>query len=138
MFQEGRLSNGLDSSQRWNNGRLSLTGSRRTGRRFHLEDPAAGFLSSRLFINRYLSAEHGLDCIQKWLEIPLDSIVADKLKKDAGRRSRLPVWKGLRNLKKDDSKKFQDHARELAARESSQRVHLDVVLWVNKKLSKAG
>lgn len=64
------------------------------------------FLRDCLY-NRYLSAEHGLDCIQKWVEIPLDSIVADRLKKDAGRRGRLPVWNGLSNLKKDDSKNFR-------------------------------
>jgi hypothetical protein len=64
--------------------------------------------------------------------MPLDSVIATELKKDAGRGG-LPVWEGLRKLKKEDSKRFQNHASKMAATKNIARVHLDVGMWVNNR-----
>ena len=89
------------------------------------------FLRDCLY-NKYLSAEYGLDNLEPWLEIPLDSVIATQLKKDAGRGA-LPVWQGLRKLKEEESKQFQNHASQMAATKNIARVHLDVGMWVNNR-----
>jgi len=43
------------------------------------------------------------------------------------------MWHGLKNLTKDESIKFQDHASRIAARKKLARVHLDVGMWVNNR-----
>jgi hypothetical protein len=89
------------------------------------------FLRDCLY-NKYLCAEYGFDHLEPWLEMPLDSVIATELKKDVGRGG-LPVWQGLRKLKKEDSKRFQDHASQVAATKNIARVHLDVGMWVNNR-----
>ena len=89
------------------------------------------FLRDCLY-NKYLTAEYGLDRLEQWLEIPLDSVIAGELKKDAG-HGRLPVWNGLKTLKKEESKKLQDHASQMAAKKNTDRIHLDVGMWVNNR-----
>ena len=91
------------------------------------------------FYNRYLCVEYDLDHLEAWLEIPLDSVIAGQLTKktreNAGRGS-LPPWKGLVELTKKDSERFQNYASHLAAAEKLPRVHLDVRLWVNNRTNR--
>jgi hypothetical protein len=89
------------------------------------------FLRDCLY-SKYLCAEYGLDHLERWLEMPLDSVTATQLKKDAGRGG-LPIWQGLRKLKKKDSKQFQDHASQMAATKKIARVHLDVSMFLNNR-----
>lgn len=89
------------------------------------------FLRDCLY-NRYLSSEYSLDQLESLMEIPLDSVIAGQLKRNAG-RGQLPIWPGLKGLKKEDSKRFQDHASGMAAQEGVPRVHLDIGMWVNNR-----
>lgn len=87
------------------------------------------FLRDALY-NKYLAGRYDLDHVEHWLEVPLDSIVAQHLKRDAG-RGRLPVWPGLKHLTKQQSDQFQNHAAVLAHRNGVARVHLDIGTWLN-------
>lgn len=89
------------------------------------------FLRDCLY-NKYLSHKYNIGNAETFLEIPLDSIVAKKLKQDAG-WGRLPAWDGLNNLKIVDSELFQQHASHMASQKEMPRVHLDVGLWVNNR-----
>lgn len=87
------------------------------------------FLRNCLY-NRFLCEENRLKRIEKWLEIPLDSIVAKKLRQHAG-RGQLPQWPGLQDLEQDDSAQFQRHALEYAKELGlPARVFLDNILWL--------
>jgi hypothetical protein len=78
----------------------------------------------------YLRRAYGLGKVSRWLEVPLDGVVARELKKEAG-RGVLPRWPGLEHLKKADSEKFQRHARVQAATcKLPATVFLDNYLWL--------
>jgi hypothetical protein len=89
------------------------------------------FLRDCLY-NKYLNSHYRLDIIEHWLEIPLDSVIAKQLKRDAGRGC-LPLWPGLKRLKKNESIKFQEHASFMAMEKGIARVHLDIGMWVNNR-----
>lgn len=67
----------------------------------------------------------------KNLEVPLDKDVATGLEKHYD--TSLPKWKGIKHLKPDDSKIFQQKAQELGKKKSIARVHLDLEFWRNNK-----
>lgn len=82
------------------------------------------------FYIHYLRREYGLAKVGRWLEVPLDGLVARELRKDAG-RGVLPRWKGLKRLKQEDSERYQEHAREYAAAcKLPVPVFLDNYLWL--------
>ena len=82
------------------------------------------------FYNRFLYERHRLERIASWLEVPLDSVVAKKLKEHAG-RGKLPRWFGLGRLTPKDSEVFQRYALEYAADKGlPARVFLDNYLWL--------
>lgn len=89
------------------------------------------FLRDALY-NQYLCREFKMWRIEPWLEVPLDSVVAGKLKSAAG-RGILPRWKGLKNLQIDESDNFQDFAIALAKTIGIKRVHMDIYLWLQDK-----
>ena len=82
------------------------------------------------FCNHYLRKHYKVRRVENWLEMPLDRLVANALKRHAG-RGRLPQWPGLINLVKEDSDKFQAEAETWASELGlSAKVHLDMVLWL--------
>lgn len=85
------------------------------------------FLRGCLY-NRYLSEHYGLTSIEPWLELPLDSHVADALheRDEAGI---LPKWRTVIRLTPQESAKYQSFASEVAAKEGIQRIHLDLIFW---------
>lgn len=89
------------------------------------------FLRDALY-NKYLNRRFGLQAIERWLEVPLDSIVARALKQQ-GSRGELPSWPGLKNLTPQVSDKFQVFALQLARQKGLARVHLDIYLWLNNR-----
>jgi hypothetical protein len=89
------------------------------------------FLRDSLY-NQYLCEAFIINAIEQWLEIPLDSAVAKGLKREAG-RGRLPMWPGLKNLRKDVSEDFQRFAERLAEKRGIARVHLDIYLWIENR-----
>ena len=85
------------------------------------------FLRNCLY-NRYVCAHYGLEKIEKWLEVPLDSQIAKRLKREAG-RGKLPRWTTVISLTPSVSSEFQDFAAELASRYRTAPVHLDIKFW---------
>lgn len=84
--------------------------------------------------NRFLCARHGLEGSEDWMELPLDSLVAGWLKREARREGKrgwgeLPCWPGLNGLESEDSTRFQSFAKRLAEAGGVSRVHLDMRLW---------
>ena len=88
------------------------------------------FLRGVLY-NRYLCGHYDFQVVESFLEIPLDSHVANGLRKETGGKSRLPRWKNIIGLDQKVSTLYQEFAREVAGRPQYQvaRVHLDVVYW---------
>jgi hypothetical protein len=70
--------------------------------------------------------------IEKYLEIPLDRVVATALRCAAGKGA-LPKWPGLKHLDLKTSKIFQNYAAKCAKKYSVNRVHLDVYLWLENR-----
>ncbi len=82
--------------------------------------------------NRFLCERYDLAQSEDWMEIPLDSLVANALKRKAG-RGKLPRWPGLNQLTVDVSGRFQTFARQFAARKGISRIHLDMRLWTEER-----
>ncbi|MGD2175612.1 MAG: hypothetical protein PVJ27_09430 [Candidatus Brocadiaceae bacterium] len=83
--------------------------------------------------NHYLRCHYQLARVEPLLEVPVDSVVAGALKREAG-RGQLPVWNGLKRLTPEEHAQFQDYAGELARRRGfSCRVHLDMDLWLSNR-----
>lgn len=89
------------------------------------------FLRDCLY-NNYLSDKYDLDSIKDFLEIPLDSIVSGKLYDSCGDR-KLPKWKSLKELNEEESKIYQNCAQLKANECKIERIHLDMVLWLEGK-----
>ncbi len=89
------------------------------------------FLRDALY-NKYLSSKYKLSALERWLEIPLDSVVAVGLKK-SDTRGTLPSWPGLKYLTAEVSDLFQSQASELARQKGISMVHLDMYLWLENR-----
>lgn len=61
-------------------------------------------------------------------ELPLDSITVKALKRDH-KRGELPRWKGVKNLTKPESHRYQEAALATALRKGVRRVDLDAFWW---------
>ena len=84
-------------------------------------------------LNHYLRSAYGLETIESWLEVPLDSIVAGALKREAGRGA-LPVWLGLKHLTPEANAEFQTFAEQYARQRGfKSRAHLDIELWLTNR-----
>lgn len=76
----------------------------------------------------YLNTAYHLDRGEDFYELPLDSITASRLRREAGGRT-LPVWPGVRHVTPKTSKEFQKFAAALARGQEIARVHFDAVYW---------
>lgn len=85
------------------------------------------FLRDCLYTTQ-LGHYYGLDRLEPVLEIPLDSITAQALKKSSGRGT-LPQWPGVKHLTPALSSIFQAAALVQARAKGIDRVHLDAVWW---------
>jgi hypothetical protein len=85
------------------------------------------FLRDALY-NSYLCAAYDLQRCECFMEIPLDSQVAQALRKRRG-ASPLPRWPGIKHLTPQVSEEYQSRAAEIAAEYGSAKVHLDIVFW---------
>ena len=83
------------------------------------------------FYNHYLREFYDLDSCKNLLEVPLDSVTATALRKEAKKEGiHLPRWPGLCNLTPITSEQYQDYARLLASHQGvTPAVHLDIILW---------
>lgn len=85
------------------------------------------FLRNALYTG-YLCKRYHLDGAEDWYEIPLDSIVAKRLRKEAKPRE-LPRWRGVKHLTPATSELYQAVARRTAERLGVAPIHLDAVWW---------
>lgn len=82
--------------------------------------------------NKYLSREYNLETIEPFLEIPLDSAVAQGLKKKDTYRV-LPRWLGLKSLSRKVSDQYQQFALNEAKKQNLVRIHMDMYLWLENR-----
>ena len=85
------------------------------------------FLRSALY-DKYICQHYGLDILEPWMELPLDSHVAKGLKSEPEGAS-LPRWHTVVGLLPEASLAFQRVASEVAKRKKTHRVHLDLLYW---------
>lgn len=86
--------------------------------------------------NRYIEERHHLSRAEPWMEIPLDKVVAGRLK-ERDRSDDLSPWPGLKRLTMSVSDEYQAFACELAKQRGLARVHLDMYLWLEGKQNEA-
>jgi len=88
------------------------------------------FLRNALYTG-YLCERYHLDGAEDWYEIPLDSIVAKRLRSEAKRLGlpRLPRWPGVKHLTPETSDLYQGVARRVAEHLGVAPVHLDALWW---------
>ncbi len=84
------------------------------------------FLRDVLY-HRYLCEHYNFDRIEAWLEVPLDSNVAEGLAE--AHLDSLPRWPGIKHLKATQSLIYQQAARQVARDADIAPVHLDVYWW---------
>jgi hypothetical protein len=80
------------------------------------------------FYNAYLRDAYGLAVAEPWFEVPLDRVVADGLRENAG--VPLPPWPGVKHVTPEISAHYQLAALLLSRSKGISRVHLDTYLWV--------
>ena len=83
------------------------------------------FLRDSLYTS-YLARAYGLHNAERWFEIPLDSITAGKIRKEA---SELPRWPGVKYLTPNLSAAYQTAASAIAKSHHVARVQLDAFWW---------
>lgn len=76
-----------------------------------------------------LRKEYHLDPIEKFLEVPLDNQVANKLISLAREKDGLPKWKTIKGLTPENSKLYQDFADKYAKKKGCTRIQLDLIFW---------
>jgi hypothetical protein len=81
-----------------------------------------------LVYNRFLCEHYDLCRIEPWLEVPLDSHVANGLREEP-EGTLLPRWRTVIGLDKELSRQYQGVAKEVARRTKTSRVHLDILYW---------
>ena len=85
------------------------------------------FLRDSLYTT-YLVGHFHLMKAEPFLEIPLDSITARRLRENAGRRV-LPRWRGVKHLTGEANERYQSYAAHVACARGIARVHLDTFWW---------
>ena len=85
-------------------------------------------------LNRFTCAANALDRLEYSLEVPLDSVVAGKLRTWGQERSlladgSLPKWLSIRKLDRKTSDAYQKLAATMAKELGIPRGRLDVALW---------
>lgn len=90
------------------------------------------FLRDALYTT-YLADAFKLREAEALLEIPLDSITAGHLRKEAEGR-KLPRWPGVKHLTPEVSKSYQAFAAQFAATKALAPVHLDTHWWGHRDL----
>jgi hypothetical protein len=80
------------------------------------------------FYDHYLRQPFHLGRAERYLELPMDSVIAKRMRKEA-RGYSLPSWRGVKRLSPGTSDQYQRIASRLATRQGTARVHLDAFWW---------
>ena len=86
----------------------------------------------QIFFNRYLAKEYGLEKFKDALETPLDSYADKGLRnwlEKLNSKMEIPEWEGIKNLKVEKSKQYQECASYVAKENGLSRACLDIILW---------
>ena len=83
------------------------------------------FLRDCLY-HTYLAEAYGLHRLREWLEVPLDSQVAEALLRASSGHT-LPAWPGIKRLTRSQSAQYQEAA--VARAEALQVARVDLDLW---------
>jgi len=95
------------------------------------------FLRDSLYTS-YLARQYGLVAAERLLEVPLDSITAKRIRREAPALAlALPRWRGVRHLDPDRSAAYQEAALVIARQRGIARVHLDADWWGARKSEEA-
>lgn len=78
--------------------------------------------------NYYLRQKYSLQRIEKFLEVPIDSHVAEFLRESKPNKN-LPRWKSVISLTRDQNDAYQQAAREFAFSTKINPVDVDVLAW---------
>lgn len=89
------------------------------------------FLRNALYTG-YLRERYHLDVAEEWYEVPLDSIVAKRLRHESNGAA-LPRWLGVKHVTPSTSAVYQAVARRAARRLGVAPVHLDAVWWGGRR-----
>jgi hypothetical protein len=91
------------------------------------------------FLNRYLYAHYNLGNWKEWLEVPLDSLVGQGLRKDAKSFDIVapPAWNTIKDLCPEESEKYQNAAISIARKRNTSRVFLELIYWRRVKESES-
>jgi hypothetical protein len=83
------------------------------------------------FFHRVLFSEYSLNPIAAFLEVALDSIVAGRLRRDAGKTGELlPEFPGVRKLTAETSQRYQAFASRFAKENGFEfRIELEILYW---------
>jgi hypothetical protein len=84
------------------------------------------------YLNWYLHKEYSLHRLRNVMETPLDSIAANRLRKE-NEGQKLPRWITVSGLTTEKSNKYQQVAGMVANRLGVPRACLDVVLFIPKR-----
>lgn len=85
------------------------------------------FLRDCLY-NQFLCSYFAISHVHPWLEVPLDSQVADGLRKTSEGNT-LPKWTTIKGLKHKLSDRYQEVAGKVAKKIGCNRVDLDIYFW---------
>jgi putative zinc finger/helix-turn-helix YgiT family protein len=100
----------------------------KSGRAWGRARKAVNIFLRDVVYNADLCNRYGLCNIREWLEVPLDSQVAEGLLSEPEGAS-LPRWPGVKHLRPEVSKMYQAVASAVAKRYGVSRVDLDVFYW---------
>ncbi len=89
------------------------------------------FLRNAIY-NRYLAERYQLDRLEPWMEVPLDSHVAEGLWNEGIPDT--PRWETVIGLTRKASEMWQGITSVAAGGKGIHRVHLDVHNWRQKKV----
>jgi len=99
----------------------------RGGRSWGLSRKLLNIFLRDVLYHHYLRESSGLAVAEAFMEVPLDSISAGRIKKAFPRQ--LSPWPGVKALTPAYSAVLQARAAELAAAHGMERVHLDAIWW---------
>jgi hypothetical protein len=78
--------------------------------------------------NYFLRRHHGLENVERYLELPLDSHVATWLRRKA-KKGHFRSWKSVISVDRELNRKYQIFAQSVADEMGLARVHLDLYAW---------
>ncbi|MBL8998297.1 MAG: hypothetical protein JNL44_13375 [Gemmatimonadetes bacterium] len=100
----------------------------RAGRSWGLSRKLLNIFLRNALYTVYLRNAFHLAHAERWYEVPLDGVVAERVAREPEGRT-LPAWPGVKHLERTESEELQEAFRKLARRLGVAPVHLDALYW---------